>query len=133
MPETERLVDIIGQMVHGGVNARRTLSRGLIITYMTPEPDMARERARWSLTAARLNLWPDDKELQIVFGCLRSAWSRHPRMLVYDASDWTKREVQTRQGVLGSFVIYWREWPVREVFSAPAHLQETLRSALARR
>lgn len=133
-PPGERLTDIIGKMVHGEVNARRTLSRGLILTYMTPEPGTPREQARWSLSAARLNHWPDDKELEIVLGCLRSAWSLHPRMLVYDdAGDWTRREVQTRLGPLGEFTINWREWPIREVFGAPAGLAETLRQALARR
>jgi hypothetical protein len=69
-PAGERLVDIIGTMVHGGVNARRTLARGLIITYLAPEPDTPREQARWSLTAARVGLWPDDQELKIVRDCL---------------------------------------------------------------
>lgn len=117
MAEAERLTNIIGQMVHGGVNARRTLSRGLIISYFTPEPDTPREQQRYVLSAARLNVWPDDQELKVV----------------YDATSWTRREVQTRRGVVGSFVIYWRQWPVREVFVAPANLQETLRAALARR
>ena len=117
----------------GGVNARRTLSRGLILTYMTPEPDTARERARWSMTAARLNLWPEDKELQIVLGCLYRAWRTIPGQLVYDASDWVKEKRGSVQGTQGTFTIYWRQWPVREVFSAPAGLQETLRAALARR
>lgn len=129
----ERLVDIITNMVHGGVNARRTLSRGLIITYMAPEPDVSREQARWSLTAARLNHWPDDEELKIVLGCLHAAWRTIPGQLVYDASEWRKEQRGSVKGTQGTFTVYWRQWPVREVFSAPARLQETLRAALARR
>lgn len=100
---------------------------------MTPEPGTPRGKQIWSLSAARLNHWPDDKELQIVLDCLYRAWRTHPVVLIYDASDWTRRQVETRRGPLGEFVIYWREWPIREMFTAPAGLAETLRQALARR
>lgn len=128
--QPERLVDIIGAMVHGGVNARRALSRGLIITYMAPEPETPRERERWFLSAARLNYWPDEPELKIVLDCLHREWRTHPAALVYETGEWTRREVQARQGILGTFDIYWRQWPIRTVFSAPAALQEVLRAAL---
>ena len=134
-PAGERLVDIIGVMVHGGVNARRTLARGLIITYLAPEPDTPREQARWSLTAARVGLWPDDQELKIVRDCLYKAWRRHPSALAYDESQWIKQERRLQEGgrLLGTFTTTWRQWPVREVFGAPVELRETMAAALARR
>ena len=133
-PAGERLTDIIGAMVHGGVNARRTLARGLIVTYITPEPDTPREQQRYSLTAARIGLWPDEPELKIVRDCLYRAWRRHPVALVYDESQWIKAQRRLSDGrLLGAFTTTWRQWPVREVFSAPAELRETLAAALAKR
>ncbi len=137
---SERLIDIITAMVHGGVNARRTLSRGLIITYMAPEPDTPREQWRYSLTAARVSVWPDDQELKIVRDCLYKSWRKHPTALIYNESTWIKKETKLppaphRQAgaTLGTFTITWRQWPVRDMFSAPAGIQDTLRAALARR
>lgn len=133
---SERLTTIISQMLHTGTNARRNLTRGLIISYIAPEPDVPREQQRYQLTAARVEVWPDDRELKIVHDCLYRAWRHHPTALIYDISDWTKRQLpiqQVENAVMGAFTIYWRQWPVREVFNVPAGLQDTLRAALAHR
>lgn len=131
---SERLTDIIRELVHAERNARRTLTRGLILVYRAPEPDTPREQALWSCTAARVNLWPDDQELKIVHDCLYKAWRRHPNALIYGESTWIKQQQPHQAGnTLGTFTITWRQWPAREVFNAPASLRETLRTALARR
>lgn len=128
------LADIIAAMVHGGVNARRTLARGLIITYLAPDPDTPRPQQAYALTAARVGLWPDDQELKIVRSCLYQAWRRHPAAVCFSESDWIKREQQLPGGrTLGTFSTTWRQWPVREMFTAPMELRETLAAALARR
>ena len=133
-PSGERLEDIIRGMVHGGVNARRQLSSGLIITYITPDPDTSREQWRYSLTAARVGAWPDDEELRIVRTCLGKAWRKHPLAVVYDESERIKKKQGVQGGrALGTFTMVWRQWPVRDVFSAPAGLQAVLRAALGRR
>lgn len=130
-----KLDDIIRTMIHGETNARRTLPRGLIISYMAPNPDTPAEQARYLLTASRVGVWPDDEELKIVHDCLYKAWHKHPTALVYDTTEWLKKQVRTQQGgqLLGTYTTYWRQWPVREVFNAPANLQDTLRAALAHR
>lgn len=131
---SERLRDIIAEMVHGGVNARRRLGRGLIIEYRAPDPDTPREQWRYALTAARQGVWPEDQELKIVHDCLYSAWHKHPTALIFDEVGWTKRERRGQSGTtFGTYTITWRQWPVREMFSAPVELQSVLRSALERR
>lgn len=132
---SERLTEIISHMIHTGVNARRILARGLIITYRAPDPDTPAEQARYFLMASRVGVWPDDEELKIVHDCLYKAWRKHPTALVYDTTEWLKKQGRTQQGgqLLGTYTTYWRQWPVREVFNAPANLHDTLRAALARR
>lgn len=138
--QPERLAEIVRKMVHNGVKARRVLTRGLIIAYFAPEPGTPCEQARYSMTASRRNYWPDDQELKIVYDCLYKAWRRHPSDLVYAMSDWAKRAEPIPLGLasqagdmFGTFTVTWQQWPVRDVFSAPPALRETLRAALARR
>lgn len=132
---TERLTEIISQMIHTGVPARRVLARGLIITYHASDPDTPAEQARYFLMASRVGVWPGDDELKIVHDCLYKAWRHHPSALIYDTSEWLKKEATTRQTgeLLGTYTTYWRQWPIRDIFNAPAALQPTLRAALARR
>jgi hypothetical protein len=128
---SERLTEIISHMLHTGVNARRTLTRGLIIIYATPSP----VTSFYELTAARLSYWPDDQEIKIVYDCLYRAWRHHPKDLVYDITDWTKHQLPTPngEGIMGAFSIHWCQWPIRDIFSAPSGLQDSLKAALARR
>lgn len=127
---SERLVNIITTMLHTGVDARRTLTRGLIIIYSPPSA----ATTFYELTAARVGYWPDDQEIKIVHDCLYRAWRHHPKDLVYDITDWEKyKQPTTVDSYMGCFSIHWQQWPIRDIFSAPAGLQDTLRAALARR
>jgi hypothetical protein len=63
-----------------------------------------------------------------------STATKLPYAQIYDQSEWMKKQGQRQGGgILGTYTIVWRQWPVRDVFSAPAGLQDTLRAALARR
>jgi len=135
------ILDLITTIIHNGITTRRTITDdpiiadGLIIAYTAPDPNLPPEQGRYTLTIARHKVWPDDDETRIVRGCLPSAWTTHPKHLIYDQTEWAKNQIQLRPGgdLLGAYRIHWRQWPIRHIFSAPAALQPALRAALARR
>lgn len=129
---TDQLSDIVAHMLHTGVNARRNLARGLIITYMAPNPD--EDRRLFTFSAARHTAYPDDRELSILHAHLRRAWARHPTAIAYNVTDWQKRTHRLRAGgLLGVYTIAWQQWPIKRIFDAPPELLPTLQAALAHR
>lgn len=130
---TERLTDIIRLMLHDGRPERRTLSRGLILSYRPPN-DPTDPDAVYTFTCARPHAYPSDEELKIVHDCLTKAWRKHPPHVIYNVSpDWRTTTTNDGRAHYGCKIRHWKQYPIRDVLIAPPELQPILHAALNRR